>query len=59
MTMVPVRTMSGAEMVELCRRHTIYEWSAQSTIDPIPVARAEGRASGRPMASGTWTSTAS
>ena len=42
MTMVPVRTMSGAEMVELCRRHTIYEWSAQATIDPIPVARAEG-----------------
>ena len=34
--------MSGAEMVELCKRHTIYEWSAQSAIDPIPVARAEG-----------------
>ena len=42
MTMVPVSAMSGAEMVELCKRHTIYEWSAQSTIDPIPVARAEG-----------------
>ena len=42
MTMVPVRTMSGAEMVELCKRHTIYEWSAQAKIDPIPVARAEG-----------------
>src|ERR687898_590266 len=41
MTMVPVSAMSGAEMVELCKRHTIYEWSAQSTIDPIPVARAE------------------
>jgi taurine---2-oxoglutarate transaminase len=37
-----VRSMSGSEMVELCRRHTIYEWSAQATIDPIPVARAEG-----------------
>src|SRR5215216_1701920 len=42
MTMVPTSTMSGAEMVELCKRHTIYEWSAQSAIDPIPVARAEG-----------------
>ncbi len=34
--------MSGDEIVELCRRHTIYEWSAQSAVDPIPVARAEG-----------------
>jgi taurine--2-oxoglutarate transaminase len=42
MTMVPTSTMSGAEMVELCKRHTIYEWSAQAAIDPIPVARAEG-----------------
>jgi len=36
------RPMSGAEMVELCKRHTMYEWSVQSKIDPIPVARAEG-----------------
>src|SRR5215212_11244593 len=42
MATVPVSTMSGAEMVELCKRHTIYEWSAQSAIDPIPVVRAEG-----------------
>jgi 4-aminobutyrate aminotransferase-like enzyme len=42
MTIVPTSTMSGAEMVELCKRHTIYEWSAQAAIDPIPVARAEG-----------------
>ena len=34
--------MTGQEMVDLCRRHTLYEWSVQSTIDPIPVARAEG-----------------
>src|SRR5580765_5600128 len=34
--------MSGQEMVDLCKRHTIYEWSAQSAVDPIPVARAEG-----------------
>jgi taurine---2-oxoglutarate transaminase len=42
MTVVPTSTMTGAEMVELCKRHTIYEWSAQAAIDPIPVARAEG-----------------
>jgi taurine--2-oxoglutarate transaminase len=35
-------TLTGEEMVALCRRHTIYEWSAQSKVDPIPVARAEG-----------------
>jgi taurine---2-oxoglutarate transaminase len=34
--------MSGAEIVELCRRHTLYEWSAQNAVDPIPVARAKG-----------------
>ena len=34
--------MSGQEMADLCRRHTIYEWSAQAAADPIPVARAKG-----------------
>jgi taurine--2-oxoglutarate transaminase len=34
--------MSGEEMIALSRRHTIYEWSAQSKADPIPVARAKG-----------------
>ena len=34
--------MSGAEIVELCRRHTLFEWSAQSAVDPIPVARSKG-----------------
>lgn len=36
------RPMGGDEMVEMCKRYTMYEWSAQSKIDPIPVARAEG-----------------
>jgi len=35
-------TMTGEQIVELCRKHTIYEWSAQSAVDPIPVARAKG-----------------
>jgi taurine--2-oxoglutarate transaminase len=34
--------MTGEEMVALARKHTLYEWSAQSKIDPIPVARAKG-----------------
>jgi taurine---2-oxoglutarate transaminase len=34
--------MSGQQMVDLCRRHTIFEWSAQGAVDPIPVARAKG-----------------
>lgn len=35
-------SMSGDEIVALSRKHTLFEWSAQSKIDPIPVARAEG-----------------
>ena len=34
--------MSGAEIVDLCKKHSIYEWSAQNAVDPIPVARAKG-----------------
>jgi taurine--2-oxoglutarate transaminase len=34
--------MTGDEIVALSKRHTIYEWSAQSKVDPIPVARAKG-----------------
>lgn len=41
MTTTPEK-MTGEQIVELCRRHTIFEWSAQSAVDPIPVARAKG-----------------
>ncbi len=34
--------MTGEEMVALAKRHTLFEWSAQATVDPIPVARARG-----------------
>jgi taurine--2-oxoglutarate transaminase len=34
--------LTGNEIVELCRRHTIFEWSAQAAVDPIPVAHAKG-----------------
>src|SRR6516164_9073791 len=35
-------TMSGQEIVALTKKHTLFEWSAQSKVDPIPVARAKG-----------------
>ena len=35
-------SLTGDEIVELCRRHTLFEWSAQAAVDPIPVARAKG-----------------
>ncbi len=34
--------MTSDEMIALSKRHTIFEWSAQGAIDPIPVARASG-----------------
>lgn len=34
--------MTGEEMVALTRKHTLFEWSAQSQVNPIPVARASG-----------------
>ena len=34
--------MSGTEIVDLCRKHTFFEWSAQGAVDPIPMARAKG-----------------
>jgi len=34
--------MKGAEIVRLSKQHTISEWAAQGTVDPLPVARAKG-----------------
>src|SRR3954471_3535485 len=34
--------MTSEEIVELSRTNTLYEWSAQSAVDPIPVDHAEG-----------------
>lgn len=34
--------MTGDEIVKLCRRHTLFEWSAQAAVDPIPVAHSKG-----------------
>src|SRR5437899_8683853 len=42
MATATIKTMTGDEIVALARRHTLYEWAAQSKVDPIPVARAKG-----------------
>src|SRR5579864_1434795 len=34
--------MTGEEMIALSKKHTLFEWSAQSKVDPIPVAKAKG-----------------
>jgi taurine--2-oxoglutarate transaminase len=34
--------LSGQTIIDLTRKHTLYEWSAQSAVDPIPVAGAKG-----------------
>jgi len=41
-TTVANPTLSGKEIVDLSRKHTLYEWSAQSKVDPIAVASAKG-----------------
>src|ERR671913_752039 len=42
MSVAEETAMSGQEMVALSKQHSLYEWSAQANIDPIPVARAKG-----------------
>jgi taurine---2-oxoglutarate transaminase len=34
--------MTGPELVALSKKHTLFEWSAQAAVDPIPVAGAKG-----------------
>src|SRR5260370_23634908 len=41
-TISKTRTMTGDEMIALSKKHTLFEWSAQSKVDPLPVARAKG-----------------
>jgi taurine--2-oxoglutarate transaminase len=36
------QALSGEQIVELAKRHTLFEWTAQSAVNPIPVARAQG-----------------
>jgi len=34
--------MTSDEIIALSKKHTIFEWSVQGAVDPIPVARAKG-----------------
>ena len=34
--------MSAADIVDLSKRHTIFSWSAQGALNPIPMVRGEG-----------------
>jgi taurine--2-oxoglutarate transaminase len=36
------KVLSGEEIVALCRQYTLYEWTAQSAVDPIAVDHAKG-----------------
>jgi taurine--2-oxoglutarate transaminase len=37
-----VKALSAEEITELCLRHTLYDWSAQSGLQPLPVTSAKG-----------------
>ena len=41
-TVTATPAMTGKEIVDLTKKHTLFEWSAQSKVDPIPVASAKG-----------------
>jgi taurine---2-oxoglutarate transaminase len=41
-THLAVPRMTGEEMIALVKKHTLFEWSAQSKVDPLPVAKAKG-----------------
>ena len=41
-TTLATPSMTGQEIVDLTKKHTLFEWSAQSKVDPIPVAQGEG-----------------
>src|ERR1700688_4426662 len=38
----PAEKMTGQEIVDLTKKHTLFEWSAQSKVDPIPIDYAKG-----------------
>ena len=42
MVMEAVKALSAEEITELCLRHTLYDWSAQSGLKPLAVTGASG-----------------
>jgi taurine--2-oxoglutarate transaminase len=39
---IPVEAMTAEEMIALTKRHTMFSWSAQATVNPIAMVRGEG-----------------
>ena len=39
-TTIDAPALTGQQIVDLTKKHTLFEWSAQAKVDPIPVARA-------------------
>lgn len=42
MVMTDTATLTAEEIVALCRKYTLFEWTAQVNANPIPVVRAKG-----------------
>ena len=34
--------MNSQDIIDLCKQHTLWNWSARDAVNPLPVARAEG-----------------
>jgi taurine---2-oxoglutarate transaminase len=34
--------VDSQQMIDLCKKHTMYSWSATGSVNPLPIARAEG-----------------
>ena len=34
--------MDSAEIIALCKQHTLWNWAARDAVNPLPIARAEG-----------------
>lgn len=34
--------MDAQEMIDLCKKHSLYTWSASDSVNPLPIERAEG-----------------
>src|SRR3954451_11164755 len=39
---VTAAPLTAQEIVDLSKKHTIFEWSAQNAVDPLPVSHAKG-----------------
>lgn len=37
-----METLGTQEMIDLCKKHTMYTWTAGDAVSPLPIARAQG-----------------